>query len=302
MAALHDGQVVIRDAFKTTEFWSDIRKFGCTGTLLVGAMANFLYRQEPRPDDADNPLRYVVMAPVIPEVDDFKRRFGCDVVTAYSMTELSVPIVSWEREVNGVNYRSCGRVRPGVHVRVVDDHDYPVGPGVIGELVVRSDEPWALSPTYWRMPEKTVEAWRNGWFHTGDAFRYDENGDFFFMDRIKDAIRRRGENISSFEVEAAVNSYQDVLESAAVAVPSEWSEDEVKVAVVPKPGRSIDPAKLIEFLIPRMPRFALPRYIEIVETLPKTPTERVQKAIIREAGVSAQTWDREKAAIESPKA
>ena len=150
---------------------------------------------------------------------------------------------------------------------------------------------------YHRNPEATARAWRNGWFHTGDAFRVDKNGNYFFVDRIKDAIRRRGENISSFEVESEVCAHPAVREAAAVAVKSEVSEDEVLVVLSTVPGKLLDPAELISFLRPRMAHFMVPRYIRIMEALPKTPTEKIQKHILRSEGITAETWDREKAGI-----
>jgi crotonobetaine/carnitine-CoA ligase len=187
-------------------------------------------------------------------------------------------------------------------VRIVDEHDIEVPAGVVGELIVRTRVPWTVNAGYLGMPEQTAEAWRNGWFHTGDAFRYDEDGNFYFVDRIKDSIRRRGENISSFEVEAYVNEHPAVLESAAIAVPSEHGEDEVKVCVVLKPDGILEPEELIEHLIPRMPRFMVPRYVELVDALPKTEaTQRVQKVLLREEPLNDKTWDREKARISVPK-
>jgi crotonobetaine/carnitine-CoA ligase len=183
-------------------------------------------------------------------------------------------------------------VRPGYQVRIVDDYDEEVPVGTVGELVVRSDEPWMITPGYWRQPERTAEAWRNGWFHTGDGFRRDEEGNHYFVDRMKDAIRRRGENISSFEVEAAVLQHPQVLECAAIAVPSELGEDEIKVLVVV--AEELSPAELLDFLEPRMPKFMLPRYVELVASLPKTDaTFRTKKVELRAAGINERTWDRE---------
>lgn len=292
------GRVVMRPSFNTDEFWRDIIQYRCTTTLLLGAMANFMYRQEPAADDADTPLHTVVMVPLIPELDDFRERFGVRVSTAFNMTEISVPIHSdgWTLH----NLESCGRVRPGYLVQVVDEFDEDVGPGQIGELIVRADEPWTLMAGYWNMPAETAQAWRNQWVHTGDAFRYDEDGNYYFVDRIKDTIRRRGENISSAEVEAAVNDHPAVLESAAVAVPSEWGEDEVKVIVVTRDGHELPPEELIEFLAEQLPRFMVPRYIEVKSSLPKTPTEKVRKIELRADGVNAATWDREAAGIVLP--
>jgi crotonobetaine/carnitine-CoA ligase len=266
-------------------------------------MASFLMAMPAQPDDADNPLQNVSMGPLVAEVEEFKRRFGVQVSTGYGMTEIGVPMASdgW----NLANGTSCGRVRtgyPGYEVRVVDELERPLGPGEVGELLVRTAEPFTMNAGYFNMPAATAHAWRNGWFHTGDAFKYDEDGNYYFVDRIKDAIRRRGENISSFEVEAYVSKHPAVAECAAVAVPSEHSEDEVKVVIVPAPDASFDPGELIEFLVPTMPRFMIPRYVEVVDALPKTPTMRVRKVELRAAGtVNENTWDREAAGIQLPK-
>ena len=150
---------------------------------------------------------------------------------------------------------------------------------------------------YYKNPEATTQAWRNGWFHTGDGFKYDAEGYFYFVDRIKDAIRRRGENISSFEVESEVTAFAAVGEAAAIPVPSELGEDEVMVVVAPVPGQDIDPLALFQFLEPRMAHFMLPRFIRIVAELPKTPTQKVQKNLLKEAGVTPDTWDREAVGI-----
>jgi crotonobetaine/carnitine-CoA ligase len=197
---------------------------------------------------------------------------------------------------------SCGRPLPGYEVRLVDEHDYEVPVGDVGELAVRTDQPWWVCVGYWGMPEKTVEAWRNGWFHTGDGMRRDEDGSYFFVDRQKDAIRRRGENVSSFEVESLVNQHEAVAESAAVAVETAPGEQEIKICVVAVPGAELDPGALIEFLIPRMPRFMVPRFVELVDALPKTEaTLRVQKVKLREHALNDNTWDREAAGIVVPR-
>jgi crotonobetaine/carnitine-CoA ligase len=180
-------------------------------------------------------------------------------------------------------------------LRLFDDQDREVPPGEIGEIVFRPREPFIMMSEYYNMPEKTLEAFRNLWFHTGDLARKDEDGYFYFVDRKKDALRRRGENISSFEVERAINTHPKVLESAAVAVQSELAEDEVKICVVLKRGEILAPEELIEWANERMPYFAVPRYVEFMESLPKTPTERVEKYKLKQAGITANTWDREKA-------
>jgi crotonobetaine/carnitine-CoA ligase len=289
-AALVGARVVMRKRFDTGAFWPDVRGFGVTTTILLGAMANFLYQQPEQTDDADSPLRDAVLVPLIAGTDGFSKRFGLRARTTFNMTETCCCIRSDGYRL--ANPASCGRVRHGFAARVVDSDDVEVPPGQLGELVLRGDEPWTLMAGYWRKPEATVNAWRNQWLHTGDQFTCDAEGNFYFVDRIKDAIRRRGENISSFEVEAEVNSHHEVLESAAVAVPSEYGEDEVKIVVVPQPGRQLDPADLVDYLCTRMAKFAVPRYVEIVEELPKTPTQKIRKVELRTAGITSTTWDR----------
>jgi crotonobetaine/carnitine-CoA ligase len=300
LAAALDGRVVLRERFSASEFWDDTRKYGCTAAFTVSVVPHFLLAQPLRDDDVDNPVRAVIMGPVIPEVDDFKRRFGVEVYTTFGSTEVGGAFSSRERGVHGSNWRSCGRTIPDgpVEVAVVDQEDFPVGPNVVGELVVRPRHPWTMNLGYLNMPEETVHAWRNGWYHTGDAFTYDEDGNYYFFDRTKDYIRRRGENISSFEVERAVAGFPGVERSVAVAVPSEVGEDEVMVFVVPRVGERIEPAELIRFLVDRVPPFALPRYVEVTDALPTTQaTMRVQKAKLRERGPTASTFDREKAGM-----
>jgi len=303
MTARFKARLVIRESFSLGEFWDDIRKHNCETAGLVGPMAGLLMLNPPQPNDADNPLKKTFMGPLIPEVEEFKKRFGVEVGTGYGMTEVGVPLAHEGFDLP--NGKSCGRRRagpPGYQVRVVDEHDEDVGPNKVGELVVRSDDPWVLNAGYWGMPEKTAEAWRNGWFHTGDGFMYDDDDNFYFVDRVKDALRRRGENISSFEVEGGVNQHPAVQECAVVAVPSELSEDEVKACIVLAPEQKLDPAELIEWLIPRMPRFMIPRYIEFLDELPKTEaTFRTQKVKLRENALNDNTWDREAAGIQLPK-
>ena len=295
MSARCRGHIAIREAFSLTEFWDDIRRFDIRAAGLVGPMAALLMLAPPSPNDADTPLESVFMGPLIPQVDEFKARFGVRVGTGFGMSEVGVPLGSDGFDL--ANATSCGRVRPGpphYEVRIVDEHDDEVPVGAVGELIVRSGDPWVITPGYFNQPERTAAAWRNGWFHTGDGFRCDEDGNYYFVDRLKDAIRRRGENISSFEVEACVNQHPAVQECAAIAVPSELGEDEIKVLVVAAAGAEVDPAQLIDFLEPRMPKFMVPRYVEVVDGLPKTDaTFRTRKVELREAGLNDATWDRE---------
>ena len=282
------GCAVLRAAFKTDEFWPDILAHGCTVTFLGAAMASFLLDDEATAPARDaHPLRDVLMAPLIPGIDRFVDRFGVRVCSAYNMTEISCPIVTgWTSRYDG----SCGRLRPGYECRVVDDHDLPVADGDVGELVVRSDRPWVLAAGYWRNHEATASAWRNLWFHTGDLHRR-EGDRFFFVDRLKDAIRRRGENISSIELEELLAENPAVAEASAIGVPSRHGEEEVLAVVRLAEGCAASPAELHAEWRARLPRFMVPRYVEIMDELPRTANGKVMKSALRERGVGASTWE-----------
>ena len=293
-ALIAGASAVVFDGFHATKFWEEVKEYGCTFTLLLGAMANFLFRQPPSPDDADNPLRRAMMVPVIPEVEQFSERFGVTIGTAYGMTEASTPVFC---PFGKATPKSCGYAREDFDIRIVDENDVDVKSGAVGEIVVRSKEPWTIMMGYHGMPEATAAAWRNLWFHTGDHAYVDDEGRFFFVDRKKDSIRRRGENVSSFEVEAEVNSHPAVLESAVIAVPSEHTEDDIKAVVVCKPDQSVSAEDLLAHLAERLPYFMVPRYLEFVDKLPKTPSEKIQKQVLREQPLTPTTWDREAAGI-----
>ncbi len=291
---LRGASVAIADSFRLDGFWRTVKETRSTFTVLLGGMATLLAKAPASVDDRTHGLRHTLIIPLSENSTAFRDRFNCDVYTLFNMTEVSVPLVS---ERNPTKIGGCGRPRPGIEARIVDAFDREVAPGDVGELIVRADRPWSFTHGYHDEPAATARAWRNGWFHTGDAFRKDEAGDYFFVDRMKDAIRRRGENISSFEVEAEVCSHPAVQEAAAVAVPSELGEDEVLVAVVAVPGQDLNPERLLHYLIARMPHFMVPRYIRVVAALPKTPTQKVQKNLLRDEGVTHDCWDREAAGI-----
>jgi crotonobetaine/carnitine-CoA ligase len=291
---VNGGSVALVDRFSGEQFWRQIEETQSTIVFLLGVMASFVEQRDPLPTDAANPLTKVFMVPLVDDVAGFSQRFGVDIYTIYNMTELCAPLVS---DVNPEVRGTCGRVRPGVEVRLVDHADREVPLGEVGEIVVRTAQPWALNHGYYKMPEATAAAWRNGWFHTGDSARQDADGNFYFVDRLKDAIRRRGENISSMEVEVEILAHPDVRETAVVAVPSEVAEDEVLAIVAPREGRDIDPEALIRFLEPRMAYYMVPRYVRIVDELPKTETAKIQKAMLRETGLTADTWDRDAAGV-----
>ena len=236
--------------------------------------------------------------PIAPEWGAaFQQRFNTRLLELYGMTECNIP--TYMPYDGGLRDHSCGKVLDEwFEMAIVDpDTDEELPPDTVGEMVVRPKEPWTFMAGYHAMPEKTVEAWRNFWFHTGDAGWRDAEGYFYFIDRMKDCIRRRGENISSYEIEQVLNDHPAVAESAAVAVKSSFAggEDEVKACVLLRPGMQLQPENLLDYCQERMPYFAVPRYVEFISDMPKTPTEKLRKHVLREAGVTPATWDREAA-------
>ncbi|MGV8995721.1 MAG: AMP-binding protein [Parvibaculaceae bacterium] len=288
------GSIALWENFKTDEFWDFVRRTDCTVAFLLGVMATFLLKEPVSPRDREHRLRLALMVPLMESAGEFHARFGVDIYTIFNMTEISSPIIS---KPNPTVLGTCGTVRAGVEVRLVNENDCEVAVGQVGEMMIRTERPFAMMHGYLKNPEATARAWRNGWFHTGDAFRKDADGNFFFVDRMKDAIRRRGENISSFEVEAEVMAHADVQEAAAIGVPSPHGEDDVMIVVAPVAGRVIDEVALVEFLAGRLPYFMVPRYIRVLAELPKTATAKVQKAGLRADGITPDTWDRETADI-----
>lgn len=291
-AALLGGRVVLRPSFKIDAFVEDIKNFGVTTTALVSSMPHMLAQRSGGENELTT-LRNLVMAPLIPDLKDFTDRFKVRICTAYSMTEIPTPIASDGWDVG--NWRAAGKLRkgyPGIEARLVDENDLEVPLGVAGELILRTSVPWTVNSGYFGMPAETATAWRNGWFHTGDMFRKDEEGYFYFVDRLKDTIRRRGENISSFEVESVACEHPCVAECAAVAVPADEAEDEIKLCVVWRSDSEAQTSDLVVFMEQRLPKYMVPRYFACLSELPRTEgTLRVQKALLRENGVT-DAWDR----------
>ena len=292
-AMMAEGTYAMGKRFSLTTFWDEIRSYQATHSNVLGSIFALLSRQPRKEDDAKNPLKVMNAVPWLPEFEEFEKRFDLKLVTMYGLTETGIPVVSPFEEK--IRPRSCGRPLKAYDVKIFDDYDIELGPGSTGEIVVRGLVPYAMMDGYYNMPEATVKAYRNLWFHTGDFGYKDEDGYLYFVDRKKDALRRSGENISSFEVEGVINSHPKVLESAVYAVPSELGEDEVKTAVVLKSGEKLTPEELTAFCNDRMAYFAVPRYVEFKESLPKTPTARVEKYKLRVEGVTKDTWDRVKA-------
>ena len=295
-ALLAQGQMVLSDKFSASRFWEEIRKYKATQFNYLGAVIPILEKQPEKPDDIHNSVR-IALGAGCPQIvmDRFEKRFGLKCMEGFGMTEIGIPV---HTSLDDRRPGSCGKPLSMYEIKLFDDEDKEVPAGEPGEIVFRPKEPYTMMLEYYNMPDKTLETFRNLWFHTGDLAKRDEDGFLYFEDRKKDSIRRRGENISSFEVERAINSHPKILESAAVAVKTEMPEDEVKICVVLKPGETLTMEELIAYAAERMPYFAVPRFVEFMDSLPKTPTERVQKYLLKKAGITPNTWDREKAGLE----
>jgi carnitine-CoA ligase len=283
--------VVLRPRFSVTDFWRDVREHEVTWFGYFGAVILFLWRQAAEESDRDNRVRFAFGASAPAElIEPWERRFGLRLLETYGSTELGT--VACPR-IAEIKRPTMGRPVRHLELAIHDERDEPVPPGEAGEIVARPARAGAIFPGYWNRPEATVEAWRNLWFHSGDLGTLDDEGYLTFRDRRKDSIRRRGENISSFEVEEAVRRAAGIVECAAFPVPSEHGDDEVMVALVVEDEAGFDPAALFADLAGRMPRFAVPRYVRLVAELPKTPSQRVRKHELRGEGVTASTVDRE---------
>jgi carnitine-CoA ligase len=294
-ALVSGATFVLGERFSASRFWARVAAADADVTYLLGAMVSILMARPSEPVEREHHVR-IALAPATPVriFDRFHDRFGVQLVEGYGSTETNCPIVAEDPADGRGGY--MGTLRSGFHAQVVDVNDQPVPDGSPGELVLRHDEPFAFADGYWAMPEQTVKAWRNLWFHTGDRVIRDPDGWYRFVDRTKDAIRRRGENISSWEVEQAVLEHRAVSAAAAFPVPSELGEDEVMTAVVLEAGEALSPEELIEHCRPLLPYFAVPRYVEFVTELPLTENGKVRKQVLRDRGLTPATWDREAAA------
>ena len=295
-ALIAGGRAVIRSKFSASRWVDQLREHNVTVTNFIGVMMDFVWKQPERSDDSDNSLRCVFAAPTAWSIlDDFKKRFDIEAfVEVYGTTETSCPILSpyGEERPPGAAGLNAGHWYDVIIVDPETDMEVPVGE--VGEFCVRPRHPWIASLGYYDMPEKTSEAWRNLWFHSGDAVRRDEDGWYYFVDRIKDAIRRRGENISSYEVEQALLGHAGVRECAVIGVPADQDggEDEVMAVIVPE--GDISPEEVWDWCQGRIPAFAIPRYLRFREDLPLTPSEKIQRNVLRdEAATAEDIHDRE---------
>jgi crotonobetaine/carnitine-CoA ligase len=300
-ALLLGSTVVLRERFSASRFWDDIRLHGCTVFCTTGTLLAMLCNQPPRSDDADNPARVCVGSSNLSARQhlDFEQRFNLKYVENYGLTEAGLVLLNSYQDDNP---GSCGRPIPSLFdVRIFDEDDMEVPANVTGEIVVRPQTPWSIMSGYYKDAERTLETYDNLWFHTGDLAYRDEQGLFYFARRKKEAIRRRGENISCVEVESVINSHPRVLESAAVGVPSDLGEDDLMICIVLKPGEELAPDELLRFCEQRLSDFAVPRYIRFKDSLPKTASERVQRYLLSEEFPNPDIWDREKAGYGSRK-
>jgi crotonobetaine/carnitine-CoA ligase len=284
-ALIAGARFVLQKRFSPSRWIDQIRDSGATVTNFVGVMMDWTWKQPQRPDDADNQLRCIFAAPTASSIlDAYRTRFGVEAfVEVFGLTETSMAILSPYGEDRPPG--AAGLLADEYFdIRLVDpETDREVEVGDVGELVVRTKLPWTMCAGYYNMPEKTVEAWRNLWFHTGDGLKRDADGWYYFVDRLKDAIRRRGENISSYEVEQAVLGHPGVVECAVVAAPaaSEAGEDEVAVFAVVADRSATDVEEVRAWCELRLPVFARPEYVEIVDELPLTPSGKVRKIELR---------------------
>ena len=294
-AMLTGATASFESRFSASAFWTTLAERQATVTYLLGAMVPILLSRDPHPDEQRHATR-IALAPGVPGHfhAEFTQRTGIGLLDGYGSTETNFVIgTSLGEQKPG----TMGRIFEGFAARVVDDDDNEVPDGTPGELILRAEAPFAFGTGYFGTPEKTVEAWRNLWFHSGDRVIREPDGYFRFVDRLKDAIRRRGENVSSFEVEQVLLSHPEIATAAAFPVRSELAEDEVMAAIVLQAGSTLDPVAVIHFCETRMPYFAVPRFLEFVDTLPATENGKIQKYKLRERGITVHTWDREAAGI-----
>jgi crotonobetaine/carnitine-CoA ligase len=284
MGSLAAGaSLILVNRFSASRFWEQIRRYQATIFNFIGAMIVILMKQPKSPLDEQNTVRVAYGTPALDKEirERFEARFGLTVLAGYALTECPFGTI---QPLGGVRKpKSIGipRFHPEFRneIRIVNDQGEELPVGETGELIIRNP---TVTPGYFRAPEETQKILRNGWLYTGDnAFR-DEDGHFFFVDRKKDVIRRRGENFSSLEIEQVLNAHPKVLESAVIGIPSELSDEEIKAYLIPKTGERIDPGEIFRWCEKRIARFKVPRFLEFRKTLPKTPTHRVEKYKLRQ--------------------
>ena len=279
-ALLYDLTAVFDERFHASSYWELAAQHGATHVSLLISMVNVLFKQPPRASDRAHFVRTALTAGATKEVwPRFEERFGVTIIELYGMTECGCTTLM--NPPHAIRVGSVGTPLGFVEAAVVDDVDRPVGPGVRGELVVRPRAPYTMYLGYLNKPDKTAEAERNLWFHTGDYVTRDADGYYYFVDRKKDVIRRRGENLAPYDVESALNQHPAVFESVVVGVPSPLGEEDVKAFVTLRPGASVEPRELFEFLARVLPFFMVPRYLEFLDEIPKTANQKAQRYLLK---------------------
>ena len=286
------GKIAIGERFSVTSFWKEVSQSKATRTNFLGSMVPLLLKKPVSDEERSHSVRKALTIPCPPEYySQMQSRWGITPYEAYGLADFGM--LTWTPLGTTARQGSCGIADLNFECKLVNEHDEEVPTGTVGEFVARPRFPWIASPGYWRDPTNTVNTWRNLWFHTGDYLKRDKEGWFYFVDRKKDAIRRRGENVSTFEVEQAVLAHPNVVDCAAYAVPSDFLEDEIAVAVVVSPGATRDPAEILKRAEPNLPYFALPRYVRYVDAIPRTANGKPQKRPLRDLGLKGDIWDRE---------
>jgi carnitine-CoA ligase len=282
-ALIAGGAVAIDPRFQASEFLDAVRHFEATVFPFVGAMLALIAKQPAREDDADNPLRVGYGIPIPDELHRAtETRFGLQLAHCYGSTEAT--IVSWMHKEPRV-FGSAGTVLPEYEVMIADSDDRPLPAGEAGQICVRPRDPFTMFSGYYRDPLRTVDSWRNLWFHTGDRGRFDDAGNLWFVDRMGEGIRRLGEFISSYEVEQVLNAHPDIQTAAVFGVPSELIEEEVMAVIVPRPGARLHPQDVRTYCAGKLPRHAVPRYIQFRASIPMTATGKVEKYRLKTEGV-----------------
>lgn len=290
--------VAIAPKFSASNFWRDINNYGATLTNVLGSMGDILWNLDRSETEAANSLRQILAAPIPDRGRQMEERWQVKLVSCFGLTDFGVSNYSTVNDPPE-KYGSCGTVAPDFEVRIVDEDDFEVTAGEIGEIVMRSRRPWNTASGYYKMPSETAASMRNQWFHTGDLGLIDKDGFLYFKDRKKDAIRRRGENISAFEVEQVLMDYEGVAEACVYAVTID-GDQEVGVSLIVQPGHSFKPADLVRWCEGRMSYFMVPRFIDLREDMPRTASGKLQKHWLRtEAQGNVESlWDRVSEGIE----
>lgn len=290
-AMYHVTTAAIGVRFSASRFWDEIRRYEATVFDFMGSTLALLWKREPSPGDRDHPARLGWGVPLPDFAPAFEERFGCALIDGYGSTDTGLPVLGLPGEPKPAG--ACGRAVDGYEVAILSPDGRRLAPDQSGEIAVRADEPHILMEGYVGDPEATLRAWRGLWHHTGDRGRLDARGYLYFEGRMSDSIRRRGENVSAQELEELIQAHPDVVEAAAIGVPSQLTEEDIKVAVIPRPGSGVAAPALAGWMAAQLPRYMTVRYVELVDDLPRTDTQKVMKTALRARWRTPGTWDAE---------